>query len=122
MNDGRAQRPGWIKAKRCSTGTCVEVLLYPDRVSIRDSKQKHLDDQPIIEVSAADFNHFLDRACDTTRSAELAGGRAVIAIEGQAHGGVVLRSGETALEYDAAEWVTFVAGAIAGDFPIPAPA
>jgi hypothetical protein len=29
---------GWIRSSKCESNTCVEVLLLPDQVLVRDSK------------------------------------------------------------------------------------
>jgi hypothetical protein len=38
MDIGEGAADGWRKSSRCAGGDCVEVLVRPDEVSVRDSK------------------------------------------------------------------------------------
>lgn len=51
---------GWYKSSYSNaSGTCVEVKLAPDVVLIRDSKDPHSSDRPILSLARDDWRSFV---------------------------------------------------------------
>jgi len=46
---------GWRKAKRCDSGSCVEVARFGDSYAIRDSKNP---DGPVLTFTEAEWTTF----------------------------------------------------------------
>ena len=49
-------KAGWIRSSTCESNTCIEVLLRPDQVLIRDSKNP---DGAHLEFSLSEWQTFL---------------------------------------------------------------
>ncbi|QIS18751.1 DUF397 domain-containing protein [Nocardia terpenica] len=113
-------RPGWRKSSYSSNGgaSCVEVKFAGASVFIRDSK--YLRDpandpatQPIIELRAADWPHFLTLAAGRT-TAPVAGLRSLTR---HADDSITITATDgTSLTYTPDEWTAFLAGIRAGEF------
>lgn len=110
----------WIKATRSSSSSsCVEVAPVGTVVLVRDSKfltnpsnQGRENEQPIIEIPASRWSHFLQLVLDGAT----AGGNDLPAIEYRSDGGVSLRLGPVELAYLPAEWDAFRDGIEKGEF------
>lgn len=117
-------RKGFYKSLHSTANlTCVEVKLDLDRerALVRDSK--YAGDpraEPIIAVALADWCRFLDQLVVSDGS--VGDGAGPLRVELRTGGGAILRSGEIALTFDAAEWSAFTAGVRDGEFtPVAAP-
>ena len=120
MRDGHVSTAiGWFKSSLSqSSENCVEIQFAGDRVLIRDSKylrnpSNEPTAQPIITVSAADWQTFLDAVVRPEPCAVAP----IIAPE--PNGYVTIRDARgTALTYTPDEWEAFKAGAATGEFAI----
>lgn len=104
---------GWKKASRCSSSTCVEVLVGREYVLLRDTKQSALGVmQPILSIPADRWLEVL-----TCWSKGQTTDRALVSTQDDADG-VRLRSpdGTIQLAFDWDEWTTYVSGVRDGEF------
>lgn len=102
----------WITARRCTSGTCVEVRATRQGSDIRNNRQNFLGPmQPIIALTADEWRHFATKAL-SGRSEEAD----LTKIQHHSDGAVTLSHGDTTLDFDADEWSTFVGGLAEGDF------
>ncbi|WP_069164971.1 DUF397 domain-containing protein [Nocardia altamirensis] len=106
----------WFTSTRSNNGNqCVEVRFEGDAVLIRDSKYRrnpanHPAEEPIVTISAHEWNAFLDtlRARSRTSGALIA--------HTAADGSTTLRHGTTVLDYTPQEWDAFLLGVHDGEF------
>ena len=105
----------WIRSRRCSLGDCVEVHVSDTAVLVRDSKQNDLGaEQPLLSATPEQWSTFIAEMCGAADP----GSNGQILVEHVSYGGVVLTSPHSSvrLDYTAAEWTAFEAGAKAGEF------
>ncbi|MEG8182577.1 DUF397 domain-containing protein [Nocardia terpenica] len=109
----------WFKSSFSKeAASCVEVSFVGDTVLIRDSKYLREPSnvpaaQPIIELSAADWTHFLSLALGRPTPS-------VPAIHSITHHSddtvTITATNNTTLTYTPTEWSAFLAGIQAGEF------
>jgi hypothetical protein len=112
------RRIGWFKSSH-SNGSCacVEVMIDPTSVRIRDSKDSRIEPSRadrILSVSIADWEHFVRGVKDQqyvavgTLLAQDVGDSILLVAAGQ----------PTELRYSYLEWSSFVAAVCDGEFDI----
>lgn len=111
----RHDSDNWVRAKRCSHSTCVEIRRSTSRTWIRDSKQNETAGQPILAVTYHEFDSFREEVLRQSlagQTADLAWGRS------RDDGGMRLSSKRlgTSLRFSLKEWHAFLRGLASGDF------
>ncbi|GAB2649852.1 DUF397 domain-containing protein [Nocardia goodfellowii] len=109
------EHTGWFTSSRSNNGNqCVEVRFDGDAVLIRDSKYRRnpanrLADEPIITVTASQWNSFL-KLLDSGRAHDQ------LLVRTSADGSATLRHRDITLSYTPEEWTAFLAGVRDGEF------
>jgi Domain of unknown function (DUF397) len=107
-----APRQGWFKSSYSNgSGACVEVKLDPDRVMIRDSKDR--GHGPIITVTPTQWRIFID---ELTGQAPATPDGALTATVSRGGTVQLADAHDKVLTFTPREWISFHAGARANQF------
>jgi len=110
------RRDGWFKSSfSSSSSSCVEVRFDTDLVSIRDSKNRDIN-EPIITVTADEWTRFLD----SLRHGTIPGAVGLLTVEPTGNGSLLRARGQSpTLRFTSAEWRAYLAGVHAREFDPP---
>lgn len=110
-------RGGWVRARACTAGSCVEVQRLGGRAFLRDSKllDEYGETTSIVEAGPTEWESLLSAVADDAPSLQ-----ANVGFRRRQDDSVEIWGPGVMLRFDDAEWKVFQSGVRLGEFDLPA--